>query len=172
MSGEGERSRVEESLRRIDDLVAGLSHIADPAAREAARQLLEAVLDLHGLALARIMAVVAGAEDGRDLLARLGDDEQVKAALLLYGLHPEEPRVRIRRALEGLQPTLAAHGVTVEVVRVTATGSVVRLIATGIMPEAPRREIEDAIGNAAPDLDQITVEWLDANDEIPAAAAQ
>jgi hypothetical protein len=170
VTGGDERLRVEEALRRIDDLVGGLSHVADPAARESARQLLEAVLDLHGLALARIMAVIAGAEDGRELLARLGDDEQVNAVLLLYGLHPEEPLVRLRRVLEQLQSKLAAHGVTAELVRVNATGSLARLTASAGLPETIRREVEDAIGNAVPDLDEVAVEWLDT--DAPAAAAE
>jgi hypothetical protein len=170
VTGDDERLRVEEALRRIDDLVAGLSHVADPAGREAARQLLEAVLDLHGLALARIVAVIAGGEDGRELLARLGDDEQIKAVLLLYGLHPEEPRRRLRRALEALRPTLAAHSIAAELGPVTATGFVVRLAGPGDTPDVLRREIEAAIGNAAPDVDELTIEWLD--DVLPAAAAE
>ena len=167
MTGEDERARVEDALRRVADLVAGLSHIADPAARETARQLLEAVLDLHGLALARIMAVMARTAGGRELLARLGEDEQVKAVLLLYGLHPEEPLTRLRRALEGLQPKLVAHGVTAEL-----AGPVVRLAAQGGVPDALRPEIAETIGNAAPDLDELAVEWLDAGDVPTAFAAE
>jgi hypothetical protein len=170
VSAEDERLRVEDALRRIEDLVAGLSHIADPAARESARRLLEAVLDLHGLALARIITMLAASGDGSELLRRLAEDEQVKAVLLLYGLHPEEPRARIRRALERLRPKLAAAGIAAELVRVTATAAALRLIG-GRAAETLRREVEEAVGNAAPDLDEITVDWLRDSDALPAATA-
>lgn len=164
-----ERIRVEETLRRIDDLVAALGHIADPAARESARELVEAVLDLHGLALARIMAIAAGAEDGA-LLDRLAQDEQIKAVLLLYGLHPDDPATRIRQALDAFRPRLAASGVTVELARVSGSAAAVRVSGVTERGEELRREIEEAVANAAPDLDEIAVEWLEAPHAMPAAA--
>lgn len=39
------------------------------------RELLELVLDLHGLALARAMAIVTSVEDGKELAERLARDE-------------------------------------------------------------------------------------------------
>jgi hypothetical protein len=165
----GERLRVEEHLRRIDDLVAALGHIADPAARESARELVEAVLDLHGLALARIMAIAAGAEGGA-LLDRLAQDEQIKAVLLLYGLHPEDPATRIRRALDGLGSRFAAARVTAELARVSGSAASVRVCGGTDGAEDLRREIEEAVANAAPDLDEIVVEWLEVPDAMPAAA--
>jgi hypothetical protein len=166
----GERLRVEEHLRRINDLVAALGHIADPAARESARELVEAVLDLHGLALARIMAITAGAEDGV-LLDRLAQDEQIKAVLLLYRLHPDDPATRIRQALDRLGPRLAAAGVTAELARVTGNAAAVRVSGGTDIAEDLRREIEEAVANAAPDLDEIAVEWLEVPHAMAAAAA-
>ena len=58
---QGGSSELEGSLRRVEALIAGLDRIADPAAREPARELLELVLELHTLGLARIIAIVAGA---------------------------------------------------------------------------------------------------------------
>jgi hypothetical protein len=165
-----DRTRIEESLRHIDDLVAGLSHLPDPAGRDTARELVEAVLDLHGLALARIMAIVAEAGEGRALLDRLGADEQVRAVLLLYGLHPEDPAVRLRRALERLQPRLAAAGVTAALARVTARSAVVH-VTGGPGAEDIRHEVEQAVVDAAPDLDEIAVEWREVADVAESAAA-
>ncbi len=54
-----DRGRIEDALRRIDELLTGLSYIADPAAQSAARELVQAILDVHGIALARIMASFA-----------------------------------------------------------------------------------------------------------------
>jgi hypothetical protein len=53
---ESDRSDLGASLRRVEALIAALDRIADPAAREPARELLELVLELHTLGLARIIA--------------------------------------------------------------------------------------------------------------------
>ncbi|HEX5454235.1 MAG TPA: hypothetical protein VFX06_10620 [Stellaceae bacterium] len=158
-----ERSRIEDSLRHIDDLVAGLSNLPDPAGRDTARALLEAVLDLHGLALARTLAIVAEAAEGSVLLDQLGADEQVRAVLLLYGLHPEDSAARIRRALERLRPRLAAAGATAELARVSARVAIVRLVGAAVAAEL-RQEVEEAVVDAAPDLDEIAVETMETED--------
>ena len=165
MSAAGERPRVEETLRRIDDLVTGLGHIADPAARDSARELLEAILDLHGLALARMMAAVATTEEGRNLLARFAQDEQIKAVLLLHGLHPEDPETRLRHALAILQPRLDEAGIAARLGRATANGASVRISGDPVGAERLRQQIEEAIVNAAPDLDEIAIDWPDVNVE-------
>jgi hypothetical protein len=162
VNASGERPRVEDTLRRIDDLVTGLAHISDPTARESARELLEAILDLHGLAVARIMAAVAAAADGKELLTRFVQDEQIKAVLLLYGLHPEDPETRLRQALAILQPRLDEAGVAVRIGRVTAKGASVRISGDPAGAERLRQEIEEAIVNAVPDLDEIAIDWEDA----------
>jgi len=161
-----DRSRVEDQLRRIDDLVAGLGHGGDPTTRETARELVECVLDLHGLALARIMAIVAAAEGGRAVSEKLAQDEQVKAVLLLYGLHPDDAATRVRQVLERLRPRLEAVAAGAEITRVSAGLVAVRVGGPGA-DETLRQQIEEAIINAAPDLDEIVV----VLERIDAAAA-
>ena len=165
MSAAEDRPRVEDTLRRIDDLVIGLGHFADPAAQQSARDLLEAILDLHGLALARIMAAVAAATDGKGLLTQFGQDEQIKAVLLLHGLHPEDPETRLRRALALLRPRLDEAGVAVRLGRVTVKAASVQISGGPAGAERLRQEIEEAIVNAAPDLDEIAIDWQDVNVE-------
>jgi len=162
-----ERLQVEESLRRIDERLAALGHIADPGAREAARELVEAVLDLHGLALARVMALAAA--DSPGLLDRFAQDEQIKAVLLLYGLHPQDPAARIEATLAALRPRFAALGAEVELVRVTATAASVRVTGCGDQEDL-RREVEEAIANAAPDLDEMAIHWAEPREAAPAPA--
>lgn len=160
-----ERPGLEEALSRIDALASALDRVADASAREAARELLELVLDLHGLALARALAIVASAENGRALVERLAQDEQVRAALLLHGLHPEPIEERVRRVVERLQPELGVLGFRVRVVAVGA--SMVRLRVDGAHgPEVSRaiglrQQIEAAIVEEAPDLDEIVIEGLE-----------
>jgi hypothetical protein len=170
-----ERPRLEETLSRIDALVVALDQLADGNARNAARELLELVLDLHGLALARMLAIVASAEDGRALVERLARDEQVRAALLLHGLHPETVEERVQRAVERLQLELGVLGLRVRIVAVGA--AMVRLRVDGAHgPEGARamglrQQIEAAIVDEAPDLDEIVIEGLaDAGVERAALA--
>ncbi len=156
-----DRARIEDALRRIDELVTGLNHIADAAAQSAARELAQAILDVHGIALARIMAAIADVEEGRAILDRLARDEQVKAVLLLYGLHPDEPETRVRQALAAMEPRLAACGASVKLGRITANTVSLRVADAADRAAALRREIEEAISDAAPDLDEVVIEWLE-----------
>jgi hypothetical protein len=171
-----DRPRLEEALHRIDTLATTLDQLADAGVREVARELLELVLDLHGLALARTLAIVASAEGGRELVECLAQDEQVRAALLLHGLHPESVEQRVRKAVERLEPRLASFGCRVHLVETTA--AMVRLRVEnahgreGARALGLRQQIEEAIIDKAPDLDEIVIEGLeDAGLEQAALAA-
>ena len=155
---------LDASLRRAEALIADLDRIADPAAREPARELLELVLELHTLGLARIVAIVAGAPGGAPLLDRLAEDPQARAILLLHGLHPQEAETRIRAALDRLRPDWVLRGIGVRLREVA--GGAARVFATAgasgpVDTAALRSEIEAAIVEAAPDLDDIVIEGLD-----------
>jgi hypothetical protein len=161
---DSDRSELEGSLRRVEGLIAALDRIPDPATREPARELLELVLELHTLGLARIVAMVAGAPGGAQLLDRLAEDPQARAILLLHGLHPQEAETRVRAALDRLRPDWASRGVGVRLREVG--GGIVRLFASvggnGPVDRAALRcEIEAAIVEAAPDLDDIVIDGLD-----------
>jgi hypothetical protein len=171
---DGDRSELDGSLRRIEALIAALDRIPDPSAREPARELLELVLELHTLGLARITAIVAAAPGGSSLLDRLAEDPQARAILLLHGLHPQEAEARIRAALDRLRPDWALRGVGVRLREVA--GGTARLIASAggtgpIDAVVLRREIEAAIVEAAPDLDEIVIEGLD-EPQFAAVAAE
>jgi hypothetical protein len=175
MGAEGER--VEASLRRIDELVSDLDRIADPVARERSRTLLQTVLDLHGLALARILALAALTPRGGELLERLGKDPVARPVLLLYGLHPEDLETRMRQAAAGLGPALARHGANVEIGVRSARRALVRIAGSRAALEAVedlRGDIEAALLEAAPELESIDfepvdVEVLEQSRSLPAA---
>ena len=166
------RARAEAALQRIEELVNALGALPDTRARDVARELTEAVLDLHGVALARISAIVAMSGHGETVFDAFGADEQVAAVLLLHGLHPEMPEVRVRRALEELTPSLRSQGADIQLVAVTDGVARLRLRLPGASREEAamvRREIEDAIVNAAPDLDEVAI--LNEVASAPAVAA-
>ena len=156
--------RLDASLRRIEALIAALDDLPDPNAREPARELLDQVLNLHALALGRMGAMIAAAEGGPALLGRLAEDDQIRAVLLLHGLHPETVEARIRGAVERLRPALDARGVRVDLVKAGAAMVRLRVHADGrvgtLSADALRQEIEDAVVGAAPEIEEIVIEGL------------
>jgi hypothetical protein len=149
------RAPIEDSLRRIEERVAALEKIKDPAARLAARQLFEAILDLHGLALAKITTKLTMSEDGRETYAALGADEQVKAVLLLYGLHPDSAEDRIRAAIAPLEARL-----DVRLHLISVGDGIARItLEPGIGDfDALCQQVGRALIDAAPDLDDIAID--------------
>jgi hypothetical protein len=74
----------------IETLVRDVEAIADEGARERARALVTAVLELHGAALARIAEEVRKAS-GEGALRELARDDSVGCVLALHGLLDPEP---------------------------------------------------------------------------------
>jgi hypothetical protein len=159
-----DRTRLDRSLQRIDALLSELENVPDSAAREPARELVEIVLDLHALALARIMAAAASSDDRR-LLSSMAEDAQIKAVLVLHGLHPEEMEVRARKAVDRLRAHLGAQGMRVELAKISAATIRLRVHGDAEDKRACRAEIEQTLMDAAPDLEAIIIEGLD---EMPA----
>jgi hypothetical protein len=149
------RAQVEDTLKRIGELVQNLEKVKDPAARAASRQLFGAVLDLHGLALAKIAARMAVSDEGRGLYRDIGDDEQVRAVLLLHGLHPDTPEERIRAAVGPLEARL---GVVLRLLSVSDGVARLTLDAGGQDFDLVCRDVGAALIDAAPDLDDIAID--------------
>ena len=155
-----DRGTAESSLRRIEELVGALEHASDPAAREQTGELLRTVLEVHGLAFARTVALMSQAPGGGELLDRLGRDEQVRPVLLLHGLHPEELDTRVRRAVDGLRAEMRDRGVLVELAGLSRGSAKVRVRRSGtgaVASAALREEIEAVVLEAAPDLDALDI---------------
>ena len=168
-----EAREFQDRLQRLDALLRGVDRLADAEARAHVRETVQAVLDLHGVGLERILARLdeageAGAS-ARDACAR---DEVVGGLLLLHGLHPLDLEARVLQALDRVRPALKSHGGDVELVGLT--DGVVRLRLVGSCQGCPSsaltmtQTIEEAVVALAPDATALEVEGaLDA----PAAAA-
>jgi hypothetical protein len=155
-----ETATLEKALHRLETLTAALDHVADPNARETARELLELTLDLHGLALARLTSITAGAENGPALTKALIADPHVCAILLLHGLHPLDAKARLREAIERMRPQWDERGFRVDLLGVGASSARVSVYKNGsaVPTDELRQEIERVLADAAPDLDDIFVE--------------
>lgn len=159
---------MSDPLERVQELIQALDALPDPAASTPARELVQLVLELHGGGLARLLEIVADSGEGRVLLERLALDEQVKGLLLLHGLHPEPLETRVHQVVERLRPHLAVLGVSVQAERLEAGALQLELACAGngglARAEALRREIEDAVFDAAPDVAGIDIRGLPVPD--------
>ncbi len=141
----------EERIRRIEGLVRRMEAIADVESRETARSLMEAILELHGAGLERMMEIVfESGESGKAAIRRFAGDNLVASLLVLHGLHPDDLETRVQRAIAKMKPHGAAEviGVFEGVVRVRLTGA-----GCGF-----RDAVEAAIAEAAPDAAGIAIE--------------
>jgi Fe-S cluster biogenesis protein NfuA len=155
---------LQKRMQRIGEIVEQLESTADPHARAMAKELLESLMALHGAALERILELASEAgEAGETIIRKCGRDELVSSLLLLYGLHPEDLRTRVTRALEKSKGYLESHAGSAELVSIGEDGRVtVRLAAKangcGSTAATVRSTLEAAIQDAAPDATSIVVE--------------
>jgi Fe-S cluster biogenesis protein NfuA/nitrite reductase/ring-hydroxylating ferredoxin subunit len=150
-----------DRVARVEELLGEIESLPDPAGRDKATGVVQAVLELYGEGLERIVERVAERDDG-ELAAALAGDELVAHLLLLHGLHPVPLETRVRGALDEVRPYLESHGGNVELLGVE--GGVAKLRLEGSCSGCPsstmtlKLAIEDAIHKAAPDVEAIEAE--------------
>lgn len=168
-------------IDRVEALIQELEDLGDPAVEARVRELLQVLLDLHGLALRGVLEDVYET-CGQEFIDRLADDELVGSVLLLHGLHPLSRTARVVDALENVKPYLASHGGNVELVDLDEDGTVT-LRLEGSCHGCPSSQatlkytIEEAIYAAAPDVRVIEIEQRnghvrDPDEFIPMAEVQ
>jgi len=150
-------------VARVEELLDEVESLGDPQAAAKATELVQALLDLYGEGLARVLAHAA--EAGADSLPEaLVGDELVAHLLLLHDLHPVPVAERVRGALAEVRPYLESHGGDVELVAVEE--GVVRLRMEGSCDGCPssaatlKLAIEDAIHKAAPEVEEVRAEGV------------
>jgi Fe-S cluster biogenesis protein NfuA/nitrite reductase/ring-hydroxylating ferredoxin subunit len=149
---------VSDTIARVEGLIGEVEALPDIAAREKAMEMVQALLDLYGEGLARIVSSLDGQA------AALAEDELVEHLLLLHDLHPVPVETRVREALVGVRPYLESHGGDVELVGVE--DGVAKLRLQGSCSGCPsstmtlKLAIEDAIFKAAPDVAEVQAEGV------------
>ena len=160
--------QADATTQRLSELVAALDGLADQTAASLARELLQRVLELHGAALSRIIATIGADRQGSSLLESLARDDAVAAVLLLHGLHPRSLEQRIDDALRRLHARLAVQGMAVDGVEIVVDRVRVRLrladtaLWRNAQADQIRREVEQAVLAAAPDLGSLEIDGLPA----------
>jgi Fe-S cluster biogenesis protein NfuA/nitrite reductase/ring-hydroxylating ferredoxin subunit len=156
-----------ELIGQVEGLLGELESLADPAARDTALETVQAVLELYGSGLERIVESVGPLQ-----ATALAGDELVGHLMLLHGLHPVPVEERVRDALEGVRPYLGSHGGDVELIDVV--DGVARVRMQGSCEGCPassmtlKLAIEDAVLKAAPDVDRVEAE--DEGAAVPAGS--
>jgi Fe-S cluster biogenesis protein NfuA/nitrite reductase/ring-hydroxylating ferredoxin subunit len=145
---------IGERVGRVEGLLGELEALADPVARDTATETVQAVLELYGEGLERILA-----RADASMLDELVDDELVSHLLLLHDLHPIGVEDRVRGALAEVRPYLESHGGNVELVGVQDGVATLRMQGSceGCPASAATLElaIEEAVRRAAPDIERI-----------------
>jgi Fe-S cluster biogenesis protein NfuA len=152
---------------RIEELVSRIETTGDPAIRAIAQELLQAVIELHGAALERILDAVAILPSAETALAQLVSDELVSSVLSLHGINPVSIEQRVLSALEQTRPYLKSHGGNVELESIEEDGTVyLRLQGScgscSSSSETLKSTVESAIYDAAPEVKSVIAESIAA----------
>lgn len=168
-----DRPSEAELLERLRHLSDRVDRLEDPDARAAAQELVAAVLEVHGIGLAKIGEILEEAgEAGEEAKRKLVADGVVASLLLIHDLYPVPLEERVREALEEVRPYMESHEGDVELLGVA--DGVVRLRLKGSCDGCPASAstlelaIEEALEKAAPDIAGLEVEGVvDSRPPIP-----
>jgi Fe-S cluster biogenesis protein NfuA len=161
-----DRREFSRRSERIEELVSRVEHCGDPAMRAVAQELLQAVIEFHGVALDRILEVVAGLPQGEEAIERMAGDDLVSNVLSLHGIHPISLEKRVSSALEQARPYLKSHGGDVELASIEAGTVHVKLHGAcgscSSSSETLKSTVESAIYGVAPEVVTVVAESLPA----------
>ena len=158
----------QEHLRRaerIEALIQEVTGLPDPHARSTVEELIQALLDMYGEGLSRMLELITQSEvSGNELIKIFTQDDLLSSLFLLHELHPEDIETRITKALVEVRPYLKSHGGNVELVKID--NGIAYLCLEGSCHGCPsstitlKLAIEEAIYKAAPELIELQVEGV------------
>jgi Fe-S cluster biogenesis protein NfuA len=158
------QKEVAGQIESIDKMVRALEDAKDPVLRANAKDLVQALMALHGACLERMLEVVGqSGELGKSIVDTFARDGAVKSVLLLYGLHPVDIKTRVLEALEKMRTSMRSHAGTVSFVGIDEAGMVTLRMegkseGCGSSVSALKQAVEQAIYEAAPDISGIIME--------------
>lgn len=145
-----EQREIRERVAGMEDLLAQLASRQEAPGGAAGMAAVQALVDIYGEALARILD---RADDA--LRDQLVEDELVSHLLLVHDLHPVEPESRVRDALERMRPQaeteLLGMDEGVATVQLSASGC-------GSTVDTVRTSVEETVLAAAPEVSQVRVQ--------------
>jgi hypothetical protein len=140
---------------RVGAAIARLEQLPEGGAKEAARDALGAVLDLHRVGLARLLERLPKVQ-----LEVLSNEPLVASVLALHDLHPSDLKTRVQQAAAKVHPLLALNGAaaSVEVEQGEVRVTLERGAGCGSTAARMRQVLEQAVQEAAPDATAIRFE--------------
>ena len=156
-----EDTAFQSSMHKIEELIGTLDRAAEPVLRSAAKELVAALMEVHGACLARMLETLnKTGEPGQQAIRSFVGDPLIRNLLILYELHPDGLDARVARAMDKFRGSHAAAGVKLEVLG--TDGGIVRVRysseSKGCGTGALKATIEASILEAAPDANGIFVE--------------
>lgn len=150
-----------DRMQAIEGTLHEIEQWTDPAARAAAQQIVQALLELHRGALSIIVEQLANSGDtGQNILDRCAQDELVGSVLLLHEQHPWGLERRVEHAVERLGEALNHRDGDVTLLEVSE--AVIRLHVnpgSGCNSTTAIRELaERLVCDQAPEVDAIEIE--------------
>jgi hypothetical protein len=150
------KAEFQKRIGRVEKLIAMLDSCSGPDLRMSARELMEAVMELHGAGLERIVEIVSQSEEsGALLLDTLADDELVGSLLVLYGMHPADFETRARKGLDQAGAILRRHGAHLDQIDVGEASVHARIV--GGESGEPEKVVREALLAAVPDAEEIGI---------------
>src|ERR1700688_465021 len=108
------QKEVESQIESIDKMVRALEEAKDPVLRANAKELVQALMALHGACLERMLEVVGqSGVSGKSIIDTLARDGAMQSVLHLYGLHPIDIKARVLEALEKMRSSIRSSSRTV-----------------------------------------------------------
>jgi Fe-S cluster biogenesis protein NfuA/nitrite reductase/ring-hydroxylating ferredoxin subunit len=156
-----EQHDTRQLVAEVERLLEEVESLPDPIARASATGVVQALLELYGAGLERLVEEIAARDDGQ-LAEAITQDELLSHLLLLHGLHPVPLEARVHDALDEVRPYLESHGGGVELLGVE--GAVVRLRLHGSCSGCPssavtlKLAVENAIHKLAPEIEEVRAE--------------
>ncbi len=147
-------------IDKIEELVHRAESVEDPKLRSIAVDLVQAVLSFHAAALERMLEITAASGPaGEAIIERVAADDLISSVLLLHGLHPDDLKTRVNRAVEKLQGTFGSRGGGISLVAIEDGVVRLRFDTDQAWSGAPvKASIEAAIYQAAPEIANVIVE--------------
>jgi Fe-S cluster biogenesis protein NfuA len=163
VAGSGE---FQQQVKRLSELIAEFERMPACREKDAARELIQLLMEVHGAGLERMMEIVfESSESGASLIDRLAKDEAAGGLLLLYSLHPDALETRVQSALERIRPRLSKLACSVESLSIEQGVVRLALSRSGHSCSSSAKElrsiVEYGIYELAPDVTALEISGLE-----------
>jgi hypothetical protein len=158
-------SEFQAKLQRLETLIKQAERLTNVESRAQIREIVQALLDLHGTGINRLMELVAASSAGEEVVGACVTDDVVSGLLLLHDLHPLALEERVQQALGELNPFHTSQSGYIELLEVNDGVARVRFENISEINQSHAavlmQAIEEAIFAKAPEVVAIEIDGLE-----------